>query len=187
MRTHALARGSALAGLAAASATAAHGGTAALSDPAWAIPALVAAAAGVAALLHLTDAAAGARLAAARLRLDGAATAGHRPRGLAETAAIMLAAQGCAHLGLLAAGAPTHPGQTGALALHTALAVLGAALVWRADRALTGALDALADAIATAAELLLAVCGAARPRPALAPAGRSDRGGRHGRAPPATA
>ena len=42
----------------------------------------------------------------------------------------MLAAQGCAHLALLAAGAPAHPGQAGALALHTALAVLGAALVW---------------------------------------------------------
>ena len=35
MRTHTLARGSALAGLAAASATVAHGGTAALATPAW--------------------------------------------------------------------------------------------------------------------------------------------------------
>jgi hypothetical protein len=185
MRTHALARGSALAGLAAASATAAHGGTAALSDPAWAIPALVTAAAGVAGLQRLTTAAAATRLAGARVRLDGAATPAHRPPGLAETAAIMLAAQGCAHLGLLAAGAPAHSGQTGALALHTALALLGAALVWRADRALTGALHALAESIAAAAELLLAVAAAARPRPALAPAGRSDRGRRHGRAPPA--
>jgi hypothetical protein len=187
MRTHALARGSALAGLAAASATAAHGGTAALSDPAWAIPALVAAGVGVAALLHLTDAAARARLTAARLRLDGAATAGHRQLGPADTVAIMLAAEGCAHLGLLAAGAPAHPGQTGALALHTALALLGAALVWRADRALTGALDALAASIAAAVALLLAVSGAARPLPAVAPSGRRDRGRRHGRAPPATA
>jgi hypothetical protein len=187
MHTHALARGSALAGLAAASATAAHGGPAALSDPAWAIPALVAAAAGVAALLHLTGAAGRARVAATRVHLDGAASPGRRTPGLAETAAIMLAAQGCAHLGLLAAGAPAHAGQTGAIALHTALALLGAALVWRADRALTGALDALAASIAAAVALLLAVSGAARPLPAVAPSGRRDRGRRHGRAPPATA
>jgi hypothetical protein len=187
MRTHALARSSALAGLAAASATAAHGGTAALSDPAWAIPALVAAAAGVAGLERLTAAAARTRVAAARVWQDGAAAPEYRLTGPAETAAIMLAAQGCAHLGLLAVGAPAHAGQTGALALHTALALLGAALVWMADRALTGALDALADAIAAAAELLLAVAGGVRPRPALAPAGRTDRGRRRGRAPPATA
>jgi hypothetical protein len=187
MRTHALARGSALAGLAAASATAAHGGTAALSDPAWSIPALVAAAAGVAALLHLTGAAARTRLAAARAHVGGATAVSHRPLGLAETAAIMLAAQGCAHVGLLAAGAPAHSGQTGALALHTALALLGAALVWKADRALTGALDALAASVAAAVELLLAVRGTARALTAFAPAGRRDRGRRHGRAPPAIA
>jgi hypothetical protein len=187
MRRHALARGSALAGLAAASATAAHGGTAALSDPAWAVPALVAAGAGVAALLHLTGSASRVRVAAARVHVDGGAAAGHRPLGPAETAAIMLAAQGCAHLGLLAAGAPAHAGQTGALALHTALALLGGALVWRADRALTGALDALSASIAATVELLLALTAAARPPAPSPPAGRRDRGRRHGRAPPATA
>src|SRR6185312_8803086 len=43
MRTTTLARGLALAGVAAASATAAHGGAAAVADPAWSIPALAAA------------------------------------------------------------------------------------------------------------------------------------------------
>jgi hypothetical protein len=187
MRTHTLARGSALAGLAAASATAAHGGSPALADPAWSLPALLAAAAGTAALLRLTAAAGRARAAAARVHAGGRATATHRPLGLAEATAIMLAAQGCAHLALLAAGAPAHPGQTGALALHTALAVLGAALVWAADRTLAGAVDALTAAIAAAVELLLAVSAPARRRPSALPAGRRRTGPRHERAPPATA
>ena len=126
MRTHALARGSALAGLAAASATAAHGGTAALSDPAWSLPALVAAAAGVG-RPAAPDGCRRPRPGRGGPGARCAATRGspHRPLGLAETAAIMLAAQGCAHLALLAAGAPAHPGQAGALALHTALAAAG--------------------------------------------------------------
>jgi hypothetical protein len=187
MRMHALARGSALAGLAAASATAAHGGTAALTDPAWEIPALAAAWAGVAALLLLTAAAGRARLAAARVRAGGPTPTAYRRLGLTEAAAVMLAAQGCAHLALLAAGAPAHPGQAGALALHTALALLGAAVVCAADRTLAGALDALEAALVAAVELLLAVSAPARRRPAAAPAGRRHLGGRHGRAPPVTA
>ncbi|HEY2790486.1 MAG TPA: hypothetical protein VGI72_13625 [Gaiellales bacterium] len=187
MRSPTLARGAALAGLAAASATAAHGGGAALADPAWSVPALAAAAAGTAALLRLTAAAGRARAAVARVRSGGQSAAAHHPLGLAEAAAIMLAAQGCAHLALLAAGAPAHPGQTGALALHTALAVLGAALVWAADRTLAGAVEALTAAIDTAVELLLAVCAPARREPPAVPAGRGHAGARHERAPPATA
>jgi hypothetical protein len=186
MRAHTLARGSALAGLAAASATAAHGGSAALAEPAWSIPALAAAAAGTAALLRLTAAAGRARAAAARVRAGGQAAAAHRPLGLAQATAIMLCAQGCAHLGLLAAGAPAHPGQTGALALHTALAVLGAALVWAADRTLAGAVGALAAAIAAAVELLLAIIPPTSRGPATSPYGRRVTGARHERAPPAT-
>ena len=187
MRTHTLARGSALAGLAAASATAAHGGTAALSDPAWSIPALAAAAAGVAALLRRPGAAGPTRLAAARARTGSPEPASHRPLGLAETAAVMLAAQGCAHLALLAAGAPAHSGQAGALALHTALALLAAAVVWNADRMLTGALAALERAVSAAVALLLTVSAPSRPTPATAPAGRPHVSGRHERAPPAPA
>jgi hypothetical protein len=187
MSTHALARGSALAGLAAASATAAHGGTAALFDPAWSVPALAAACAGVAALLRLTAAAGRARIAAGRVRADVTTPAGYRPLGLAEATAIMLAAQGCAHLTLISAGAPAHPGQAGALALHTSLALLGAAVVCAADRTLAGALDALEAALVAAVELLLAVSAPARRRAAAVPAGRRHLGARHGRAPPAAA
>ncbi|HEY8858086.1 MAG TPA: hypothetical protein VIM27_01450 [Gaiellales bacterium] len=187
MPTHTLARGSALAGLAAASATVAHGGTAALADPAWSLPALVAAAAGTAALLRLTASARSARVAAARVHETGAAFPAHTPLGLSETIAIMLAAQGCAHLALLAAGASAHPGQFGAVALHVALGILGAVAVWAADRTLSRALGELNTAVAAARELLLAVLAVAYRPPAGAPAGRLPLAGRHGRAPPAPA
>ena len=45
----------------------------------------------------------------------------------------MLAAQTAAHLALLWAGAPAHPGVPGSLALHLALAVMAAVLVQRID------------------------------------------------------
>jgi hypothetical protein len=187
MRTHTLVRGAAVAGLAAASATAAHGGAAALSEPAWSLPALAGAAVGVAALLRLLHCAGRARRAAASVRLGARAQAGPAPLGLAETTAVMLAAQGLAHVALIAAGAPAHSGQIGALALHTGLALLGAAAVWAADRILARALADLGAAVSAAAELLV---GLALPRPAApcpAPAGFSHTGRRHGRAPPAAA
>jgi hypothetical protein len=186
MRTFVAARGVALAGLAAASATAAHGGASALAEPAWSLPALAAASAGVAALLRLVHAAGATRSLAVRAR-GGAVGATHVPLGFAETAAVMLAAQGCAHVALIAAGAPAHPGQAAALVLHTGLALLGAAVVWTADRSLTAALAELDAAIAAAAELLLALAGPHRLVPAAAPAGRSPAGARRGRAPPAAA
>ncbi len=187
MRTHTFARGSALAGLAAASATVAHGGAAALANPAWSLPALGAAAAGTGALLGLLASARRARLAAARVRESAPALAAHTPLGLAETMAIMLAAQGCAHLALLAAGATAHPGQAGAIALHLAFGVLAAVAVWAADRTLSRALSDLGIAVAAARELLLAVLAQAHRPPAGAPAGHLQPSGRHGRAPPAPA
>jgi hypothetical protein len=45
----------------------------------------------------------------------------------------MLAAQTAAHLALLAAGAPAHPGANGSLALHLALAVVAAVVVQLID------------------------------------------------------
>ncbi|HEY3765238.1 MAG TPA: hypothetical protein VGL44_08765 [Gaiellales bacterium] len=186
MPTHTLARGVALAGLAAASATAAHGGGAAVSNPAWAVPALVAAAIGVAALTRLTAAAEHARAAAAR-PLAGASAAVPVPLGLPATVAIMLCAQGCAHVALIAAGAPAHSGQLGALALHTGLAVLGAAAVWAADRALGAALRDLGAAIVAAVELLLAGPRTGRTAAPALPGSRPHRRTRLGRAPPATA
>ena len=184
MRTHTLARGLALAGIAAASATAAHGGAAALADPAWSIPALAAASAGAIALLHMMASAGRVRHAAARARHGSPALAGHVQLGLPETAAVMLAAQGCAHVALLAAGAPAHSGQAGALALHTALALLSAGLVWTADRALARALADLGDAVAAAIELLLGLARPPRPVAVPALAGRHRTGAHRGRAPP---
>jgi hypothetical protein len=184
MRTQTLARGLALAGIAAASATAAHGGAAAPADPAWSLPALAASSAGALALVGMAASAGRARGAAAEVLRGSPAVGAHRALGLTETAAIMLAAQGCAHLALLAAGAPVHTGQAGALALHTALALAGAALVWSADRALARALAHLGDAIAGAAELLLRLGAPSRPLPVAAPAGRPPTGAARGRAPP---
>ena len=187
MRTKTLARGLALAGVAAASATAAHGGAAALADPAWSIPALTAAAAGAIALLHTAASAGRARHAATRARHGGPAPAAHVPLGLPETAAVMLVAQGCAHGALLAAGAPAHSGQVGALALHTALALLGASLVWIADCALGRALADLGAAVTAAIELLLRLATPPWPAPVPAPGGRLTIGVKRGRAPPAPA
>ena len=184
MRTHTLARALALAGIAAASATAAHGGAAALADPVWSVPAFAAASAGAVALVRMAASAGRARSAAAHVLRGSPAFGSHTPLGLTETAAIMLAAQGCAHVALLTAGAPAHTGQAGALALHTALALLGAALVWAADRALARALADLGAAVAGAVELLLALTAPPRPLPVTAPAGRPPIGGCRGRAPP---
>jgi hypothetical protein len=187
MRNNTLARGLALAGAAAASATAAHGGAAALADPAWSIPALAAASAGAVALLRMAASAGRARHAAARARHGGPALAAHVPLGLPETAAVMLVAQGCAHVALLAAGAPAHSGQAGALALHTALALLGAGLVWTADRALARALAELDAAVIAAIELLLRLATPPPPAPVPAPSGRLAIGAHRNRAPPSPA
>jgi hypothetical protein len=184
MRNNTLARGLALAGVAAASATAAHGGAAALDDPAWSIPALAAASAGAIALLHMAASAGRARHAVSRARRGTPLLAAYTPLGLPETAAVMLAAQGCAHLALLTAGAPAHTGQAGALALHTALALLGAGLVSSADRALALALADLGDAVTAAIELLLRLATPPRPVPIVTPAGRRAIGAHRGRGPP---
>jgi hypothetical protein len=184
MRTLTLARGLALAGIAAASATAAHGGAAALADPAWSLPALAASSAGTLALLRMVASARRARRVAAHVLRGTPDMAAHAPLRLTETAAIMLAAQGCAHVALLAAGAPAHTGQAGALALHTTLALLGAALVWSADRALARALAHLGEAIAGAAELLLRPAASWRALPLAGPVGRPPLGAPRGRGPP---
>jgi len=134
--------------------------------------------------VRMAASAGNARRAAARAVRGGPAVARHAPLGPTETAAIMLAAQGCAHVALLAAGAPAHTGQAGALALHTALALIGAALVWSADRALARALADLGHAVARATELLLRLATPPRPLPFAAPAGGPPPGDLRGRAPP---
>ncbi|HET6847798.1 MAG TPA: hypothetical protein VFH74_03000 [Gaiellales bacterium] len=156
------------AGLAATSAAVAHGGVSALSDPAWALPALAGSAVATAVLL------AGWRLVAARGEHASEAS-------LAALIPAMLVAQGAAHLALLAAGTAAHGGANGSLALHLSLAVVAAWLVHRIDR----------HTVATAAR---ALAGTVRPRPTApqrptaidVPSGTACATAR-GRAPPLTA
>jgi hypothetical protein len=155
-----------------------------VADPAWSIPALAAASAAAIALLHMGAAAGRARKAASRAGYGTPTVAAHAPLGLPEAAAVMFTAQGCAHVALLAVGAPAHPGPAGALALHTALALLGAGLVWSADKALSRALDALSDAVTAAVELLLGLAVPPRPTPVPAPVGRLAISAHRGRGPP---
>jgi 4-amino-4-deoxy-L-arabinose transferase-like glycosyltransferase len=108
------------AALAAVTAAVAHDGFATLDDPRWAIAAL--GGAGVAALVMWR----GWALVARRGEIQDTAS-------LAALIPAMLAAQTAAHLALLAAGAPAHPGAHGSLALHLALAVVAAVLVQLID------------------------------------------------------
>jgi hypothetical protein len=108
------------AALAAVTAAIAHGGLASLIDPHWAFAAL--SGAGIAALVMWR----GWALVARRGEIQETAP-------LAALIPAMLAAQTAAHLALLAAGAPAHPGAHGSLALHLALAVVAAVLVQTID------------------------------------------------------
>jgi hypothetical protein len=156
-----------------------------LATPAWSLPAFAGAAVGVAGLLGLTGAARKARAAAADPQA-GAAAAVYEPLGLPGAAAIVLAAQGCAHVALLAAGAGAHSGQGGSIALHVALALASGLLVWSAERVLVRALAGLDSALTAAIELLLRISPPG-PRLVPAPAGRPAAAGRRGRAPPVAA
>jgi len=108
------------AALAAVTAAIAHGGLATLGDPHWAFAAL--GGAGIAALVMWRGWTLVARTGEIR-----------ETASLAALIPAMLAAQTAAHLALLAAGAPAHPGAHGSLALHLALAVVAAVLVQLID------------------------------------------------------
>lgn len=172
MPTARVARYLTLAGLAAASAAAAHGGWSEISDPRWAGAA--AAGAAVAAVgLALTGAVAStARWVAAELdhgrvhRLDIAA---HRPLTVLEAAVVLVVSQAFAHAALLLAGAPAHTGSGGALALHLALALAAALVASTVDRALSASLAGLGDAVARLVELLAALLVLRNPGQHLAP------------------
>jgi len=111
----------------------------------------------------------------------------HRPLGVLEAAAVLIASQASAHVALLVAGAPAHPGAGGALALHLALALCAALVAAGLDRALSVALAGLSDALGRLLELLAARpavrSAVARSLPAPAPAARLPLG----RAPPLAA
>jgi hypothetical protein len=156
------------AGLAATSAAVAHGGVAALADPAFGVPALTGACVATAVLL------AGWRLVAAHGEHAAEAS-------LAALILAMLAAQGGAHLALLAAGVGAHGGSSGSLALHLALAVVAAWLVHRIDR---HTVETAARALSRTAPARPAVL--PRPAGARTPSGTAPAAIR-GRAPPLTA
>src|SRR5204862_12926 len=89
----------------------------------WAAAAAVGAALAAAGLAWTGIVASAARWAAAELdngRVPDLRSESHRPLSVAEAAAVLVAAQGCAHGALLLAGAPAHTGAAGALALHLA-------------------------------------------------------------------
>lgn len=114
----------AIASIGAVAAVAAHGGPALATDPRWLLPALAAA-------LACTWAAAGAT----RLASHGAAA---RPLPLWAIAGLLLAAQTAAHLALIRIGVMPAGGQSGAIALHLLLALLGALLWATTECALAG-------------------------------------------------
>jgi hypothetical protein len=162
MRTGSLMRGAAFAGLAAASASLAHGDA---RDPRW-----------------LGAALCGAALATAVLAVAGSLTArplpAHTAAPLGLVTAAMLAAQAAAHIAMLAAGAPSHAGLAGGLALHVVLAVLAAMLVRGIDLRIESATAASGRPPTLATSMRRGLLSAPEPRPALVP------GISRGRAPP---
>jgi len=155
-------RGAAFAGLAAASAALAHGDARA---PRW-LGAAVCGAAIATAVLAAAGSLAGRRLPA------------HTAAPLGLLTAAMLAAQTVAHVAMLAAGAPTHAGLAGGLALHVVLAVLAAMLVRGIDLRIASATAACGRAPTLAASIRRGLLSPLAPRPSIV-AGIS-----RGRAPP---
>lgn len=157
-----------LAGLAAGSAAAAHGGWSELSDPRWAGAALAGAAIAAVGLARTGALASAAHRVTAELDHGRVRTLPHRtqrPLTVLEAAVVLVVSQAFAHGGLLLAGAPAHPGARGALALHLALALSAALAVSTVDRALSSAVARLDDALARLLELLAAVPAARNSRP----------------------
>jgi len=96
-----------LAGLAAGSAAAAHGGWGELTDPRWAAAATLGAALAAAGLAWTGIVASAARWAAAELehgRVERLPGRGHRPLTVLEAAVVLVLSQACAHAALLVAG-----------------------------------------------------------------------------------
>ena len=157
-----------LAGLAAGSAAAAHGGWSELSDPRWAGAAVAGAVIAAAGLAWTGTVASAARWVTAELdhgRVPAPGGRAHRPLTVLEAAVVLVTSQAFAHGALLLAGAPGHPGAGGALALHLALALAAALVASSVDRALSAALEGLDVAYARLLELLAALSAARNPRP----------------------
>ena len=173
------------AGLAAVAAVVAHAGPAGLGDG----RALVAAGAGAAlAALGLAFTASrilgGRRRAAGLLAGAGGESIAHAHVPFSVVVAAMLALQGAAHVGLLAAGIHAGAGATAAPALHIVLAIAAAWVVVAADRALASAYAVLAAVVAGLIELLTALRPAVGPPPVPIPVCRPHARPFSGRAPP---
>jgi hypothetical protein len=158
-------------GWSAAAALVAHGGPALLVDPRWLAVALagsLAAASGLAVTggRALERHAQLARLARGELAPATASGFARAPMSLLLGA--MLACQGAAHLALLAGGVHTAAEPGGALALHGALAGLGALVLYRLEVLLERVSDRLTAAVSRAIQLLTEA--AARPQPTAVPA-----------------
>ncbi len=123
MRTGSSIRAVAFAGLAAASASLAHGD---IRDPRWLAVALIGATVATGMLV-------------ATAHLAGARMSDHRALPLGVITAAMLLTQAAAHAALMLAGAPAHAGAAGGLALHVVLAVLAALLVRGLDHRIAAA------------------------------------------------
>jgi hypothetical protein len=183
--TTAVARAVTLAGWSAAAALLAHGGPALLVDPRWLAVALagsLTAAAG----LTITGARALDRVASARSVARGdfsrSRAPGFRRAPMGALFAAMLVCQGAAHVALALAGVHAAAGTTGALALHCALAALGALVMFAMESVLERLTGRLEQAVWHAIARLTATAPALHPRadwlpvPALAPAVVRPRG-----------
>ena len=158
MRGETCARAGWVVGYSAAAAVIAHAGPAGLADPSWVAVALLGAAIALAAVLAAGAAAVRLQSRTARVaRADIRAAAG--PIATFETPlpglfGLFLVCQTTAHLGLLLLG--THGSTTGSLALHVALAMLGALLLWLGQQWFGRQVALLAQLIAQLAATLRA-------------------------------
>ncbi len=179
-----------LAGLAAGSTAAAHGGWSELSDPRWAGAALAGAAIAAVGLAWTGALASAAHRAAAELdhgRVRALPQRTDRPLTVLEAAVELVVSQAFAHGALIMAGAPAHPGARGALALHLALALSAALVASAVDRALSSALVGLDDAVARLLDFLSALPAARNARSSQAHAQHPFARLPLGRAPPLAA
>jgi hypothetical protein len=153
-------------GWSAAAALLAHGGPALLADPRWlalAISGSLLAACG----LSITAGRAIDRQARLRRiasgRLPPAGTTVFTRAPLSALLGAMLLCQGAAHAALVAGGVHAAAGTGGTLALHAALAAVGALMVFGLESVLERLTASLADAVKRVLELLTAVVGVTSP------------------------
>jgi hypothetical protein len=181
------ARALGVAGLSAAAAVAAHGGPAALAGGRPLLAALVGSLIALAGMGAILGSAAARRAQAMRIQRGDvlSATLDASPAVATSTlVAVMLVCQAGAHVTLLLLGVRAHAGPPAPIALHAALALVGAGLLVAVERLLAGATRGLGAAIAAAAALLADRPAAPSPRPVPTPRPFRVEHAHRGRAPP---